>query len=82
MTATRLPDFLRGRFARPAISLFVHVIGRVALEPADFDRVAVAIEHDAGAFAEDLGRADPRAAGAENVGGQNRAGGAGHVAGR
>ena len=72
--------FFRGRF-QDLDPVFVNMIGRVTLEPADFDRVAVAIEHDAGAFAEDLGRADPGAARPEDVSGEDGAGGAGHVAG-
>ena len=72
--------FFRGRF-QDRDAVFVNMIGRVTLEPADFDRVAVAIEHDAGAFAEHLGRANPRAARAKDVGGENGAGRAGHIPG-
>ena len=82
--ATDHRDAFAGFFRRRLQDLdpvFVNMIRRVALEPADFDRVAVAIKHHAGAFAEDLGRADARAAGAQDVGGEDGARGAGDVAG-
>lgn len=73
-------QFLRGWF-EDGDPLFADVIRRVTLESSDLYRVIVAVEHDAGAFAEDLGRADARATRAENVGAENGARGAGHVRG-
>src|SRR6476661_1251485 len=62
-------------------AVFINMIRRVALEPADLDRVAVAIEHYARALAEHLGRANPRAARAKDVGREDGPGCAGKVAG-
>jgi len=58
-----------------------NVIGGVALEASDFNRVALEIEDDAGAFAKDFGRTDTGATGAEDVGGEDGAGRAGKIAG-
>ena len=56
-----------------------NVVGGVALEASDFHGIAFQIEDDAGAFAEDFGRADAGAAGAEDIGGEDGAGGAGRI---
>lgn len=60
--------------------VLVNVVGGVALEAADLHRIALEVEDDAGAFAEDFRGADAGAACAEDVRGEDRAGGAGEVA--
>ena len=75
-----LAGFLRRRF-EDRDTVFVNMIGRVTLEPADFDRIAVAVKHHAGAFAQDLSRADTRTTGPEDVCAEDSAGGAGDIAG-
>ena len=48
-----------------------------ALQPGDLNWLFVVAVHDAGAFAQDLDRAGAGAAGAQDVGVQDGAGGAG-----
>src|SRR6185369_9432619 len=62
-------------------AVLINMIRRVALEPADLDRVAVAIEHHARALAQHFGRANPRAARAQDVGREDGPGCAGKIAG-
>src|SRR4029079_16470137 len=62
-------------------AVLINMIRRVALEPADLDRVAIAIEHHAGALAQHFGRANPRAARAKDVGREDGPGCAGKIAG-
>ena len=59
-----------------------HVVGGVPLEPADLDRILLAVEHHAGPLAEHLRGADAGAARPEHVGLEDRPGGAGQVVGR
>lgn len=56
-----------------------NVVGGVALEASDFDGIAFQIEDNARTFAKDLGRADAGATGAEDIGGEDGAGGAGRI---
>ena len=54
-------------------------VARIALEAADLDRLAPLVLENAGAFAEELDRADARARSAEQVLGEDDPGGAGRV---
>src|SRR5262249_19322183 len=58
------------------------MIGRVALEPSDFDWVVIAIEHHTRAFAQDFGGANSCATRTENVSPQDYTSGAGDIAAR
>ena len=64
-TATRLP--VAGARWKGCDALVEEMIGGIALQRADIDRLVLAGHAHAGALAQDLGRADPRAGAAEDV---------------
>src|SRR5450432_259682 len=60
----------------------VKVLHRVALQTADFDRLPIILMHHARTFAQYIDGADAGAACAQDVGVQNRNGGAAQIAAR
>jgi hypothetical protein len=61
---------------------FVGMIRGVTLKPSDFDRVTIAIEHHACAFAEDFGWTNSGTACAKDICSQDDPGRAGNIAAR
>src|SRR5438045_9485104 len=59
-----------------------HVVGRVALQQGDLDRLFVSIVQDAGAFTQHFYRARARAGMTERIGLEDHAGGAAQITGR
>ncbi len=79
MSATDRPVSAAGRKGQRGAARVERIHGE-ALQPGDLDRLFVVAMHHAGAFAQHLHRAGAGAAGAQDVGVEDGAGGAGKVA--